>query len=249
MARKINIGENVYVLCSRVPGLENKGIALDKTEVLDICGRKVKIKLSNGCKSEWIDSALIHRDVGILILNIGDFNTERNLLDPMAKSVKQFCWLLVPDDQFESVRIRSLEELKVYWQNNQAAYSHVIWIGHGNKTSLNFAVGGWINAETLKEELRVHGAPKKTYVSLCCKTGYQSIGAVMSKAPICENFLAPFHSVEGAVASQFCQTFLTSHILHGKSAGVAFNHASKSVPGRTSFRLWNSGKLKAGPKK
>lgn len=228
--------------------MESTGVALYKTSVVELNGKRVKVRLRNGNLSNFIGSALLHRDVGILVINIGDFETEHTLLDPLAKSVAQFCRLLVPDDQIRSVRVRSLAELTQFWRQNQAAYSHVIWIGHGNETGIKFAVDGWKDSATLVQELRVHGAPKKTYISLCCKTGYQSFGAVMSEAPICRYFIGPFHSVEGAVASQFCQTFLTSHLLNGKTAGVAFRHARESVPGSSSFRLWNSGKLNAGPR-
>lgn len=248
MAQNLTIDETVYVPCSCIDDLENTGIALYKTKVNAVDGRKVKVQLRDGNPSKWIGSSLLHRDIGILVLNIGDFETEHTLLDPLAKSIAQFCRLLVPDDQIRSVRIRSLQELKKFWHKEQKAYSHVIWIGHGSKTGIKFAVDDWKNAETLSQELKVHGAPQKTYISLCCKTGYKSFGSIMSKAPICRNFIGPFHSVDGAVASQFCQTFLTSHFLDGRSTGVAFRHARKSVPGSASFRLWKSGQLKVEPK-
>jgi hypothetical protein len=248
MASFLHVNDTVYVPCSRIPDMESTGVALYKTSVVELDGKRVKVLLRNGNPSNLIGSALLHKDVGILVLNIGDFETEHTLLDPLAKSVGQFCRLLVPEDQILSIRVRSLAELTQFWKQNQAAYSHVIWIGHGNATSIKFAVDGWKDSATLVQELRVHGAPKKTYISLCCKTGYKSFGAVMSKAPICRYFIGPFHSVEGAVASQFCQTFLTSHFLNGRTTGVAFRHARESVPGSSSFRLWNCGKLKAGPK-
>lgn len=249
MARNLNQDDTVYVPCSCIPGLESTGVALYKTRVMEINGRRAKVRLRDGTPSEWIGTGLLHKDVGILVINVGDFETEHTLLDPLAKSIAQFCRLLVPDDQIRSIRVRSIAELKNFWTKNQAAYTHVIWIGHASETGLKFAVDGMKDAAALCRELGVRGAPKKTYISLCCKTGYQSFGAVMSEATICRYFIGPFHSVEGAIASQFCQTFLTSHLLNGKTAGVAFRHARASVPGSSSFRLWNSGKLKAGPRK
>lgn len=235
--------------CSRVPSLGEIGVALYRTVVQQVGDRKVRVRLRDGSSSDWIGSAMVHRDVGILILNIGDFETEHTLLDPLAKSVGQFCRLLVGDDQIRSVRLRGIDELVKFWRKNQAAYSHVIWIGHGNGSGLRFAVDGWKDAQEISEVLRVHGAPKKTYISLSCQAGYKEFGGTMSRATICRYFLGPFQSVSGAVASQFCQTFLTSHFLDGRTAGVAFRHARSSVPGSASFRLWNSGRLKAGPKK
>lgn len=248
MANKLAVGDGVYVPCSRVPELASIGVALYRSEVFEVRGKKAKVRLRDGSVSDWIGKSLLHRDVGIAVINIGDFDTEHVLLDPLAKSVTQFCRLLVPDDQIRSVRIRSLEELKCFWSREQSVYTHIVWIGHGSETGVKFAVDGWVTAEKLVAELKVRGAPKKTYISLCCKTGYKSFGSVASKATICSNFIGPFHSVDGAVASQFCQTFLTSHLLEGRTTGVAFRHARKSVPGSSSFRLWKSGNLKAGPK-
>lgn len=248
MANNLQIGDTVYVPCTRVPELASKGTALYQSCVSQINGRKAKVDLPEGNQSEWIGASLLHRDVGILVINIGDFETEETLLNPLAKSVAQFCRLLVPDDQIRQIRVRSTGELVKFWQRDQSAYSHVIWIGHGSKNGIKFAVDGWKTANEMADLLRVHGAPKKLYISLCCKTGFKAYGGVMSKAAICSKFLGPFHSIQGAVASQFCQTFLASHLLEGKTVGVAFNHARSSVPGSSSFRLWNAGTLKAGPK-
>lgn len=248
MANNLQIGETIYVPCTRVPELASTGTALYRSRVSQIDGKKAKVELPGGVDSEWIGTSLLHRDVGILVINIGDFETEHTLLDPLAKSVAQFCRLLVPDDQIRQIRVRSTGELVKFWQREQSAYSHVIWIGHGSENGIKFAVDGWKTAGEMADLLRVHGAPKKLYISLCCKTGYKAYGGSMSKATICSKFLGPFHSVQGAVASQFCQTFLASHLLEGKTVGVAFNHARSSVPGSSSFRLWNSGTLKAGPK-
>lgn len=248
MAKNLNAGDTVYVPCSRICALERSGVALHRTQVATIEGKKVKVRVPGGDESDWIGVSLVHRDVGILVINIGDFASEHILLDPLAKSVAQFCRLLVPDDQIRQIRVRSLAELKKVWHNEQAAYSHVIWIAHGSENGIKFGVDGWISSETLSNELKIPGAPRKIYISLCCKTGYKSYGSIMSKATICSYFLGPFHAVAGAVASQFCQTFLTSHLLDGKTVGVAFKHARTSVPGGASFRLWNSGRLKAGPR-
>ena len=238
MATGLAVGDTVYVPCSRVRGLENTGVSLYRSEVVEVSHSRVRVGVQDGSTSDWIGASLVHKSVGILVLRIGDFETEQTLLDPLAKSVTQFCRLLLPDDQVRAVRVRSLDELQQLWQREQAAYSHVIWIGHGSEAGINFGVGGWVDAETLGRTLRVYGAPRKIYISLCCKTGYKSFGSALSRTTMCNRFLGPFHSVEGAVASQFCQTFLASHLLEGRTVGVAFRKARGSVPGSTSFRLW-----------
>jgi hypothetical protein len=248
MARNLKIGESVYVPSSKFADQPSTGIALRKTEVLEKIGKMAKVKMPNGMASEWIGVSLLHREVGILVINIGDFETEHFLLDPLAKSVGQFCRLLVPDDQIKQIRIRSLEELKKVWKKDQAVYSHVVWIAHGKTDAIKFGVDEWIEAEKLVEDLRIHGAPKKVYISLCCKTGYKAYGATLSRSAICSHFNGPFQSVEGAVASQFCQSFLAYHLLDGQTVGVAFKHARENIPGGVSFRLWENGDLTAGPK-
>jgi hypothetical protein len=244
MARHLKVDQTAYVPCALVPDQPSTGVALYKTKIIEVARKKVRIQLKRGDTSDWIGSSLVHHNIGILILNIGDFASEHTLLDPLAKSVHQFCRLLVGDDFVLSARIRSLAELKKFWVNNQAAYTHVIWIGHGSDIALKFGVDGMIDVGSLTEALRVHGAPKKIYISLVCKAGRKGFGAAVSRTAICGYFLGPFNAVEGAIASQFCQTFLASHLLNGASAGVAFRHARQAVPGGSSFKLWVKGRLK-----
>jgi hypothetical protein len=247
MATKLQIGETVYVPSSRVRGLRDYGAALYETRVVEVAPAKARIRLRDGAASEWIGAGLISRGVGILVVNVGDFETEDSLLDPLAKSMTQFFRLLVPDDQVRHVRVRSLAELGRWWTINQGAYSHVVWIGHGSRTAVKFGVDGWIEADQLVATLRVPGTFPKTYVSLGCRTGYRSFGATISRSAGCASFIAPFNDVPGAIASQFCQTFFANHWIEGRTVGVAFRDARRSVPGSTSFRLWRNGFLRTVP--
>ncbi|MBD8685019.1 hypothetical protein [Pseudomonas sp. CFBP 13719] len=227
--------------------MEDLSSVVWRTKVVEAGHGKVKIQMRDGSISDWIGSSLCHRNIGVLIVTLGDLATEDTLLDPLAKSVLQFCRLLVPDDQVRAYKIRSVNELKAIWGKDHANYSHVIFVGHGSKRGLNFAIDGWATPEVLNEAFRKRGAAPKVFISLCCQTGFQAVGGVLSKMPICSQFIAPFHSVHGAIASQFAQTFLAFHLLQGETTGVAFNHARESTPGSTSFRLWRNGRLKAGP--
>ncbi len=152
----------------------------------------------------------------------------------------------MPDDQLRKITVRSQSELKAYWSQNAGAYTHVVIIGHGDNDILAFAVDGDTNAAALGSLFSVTSASPKTFISLACKTGYKSLGGEFSKLAICKDFIAPFHSVHGAVASQFCQTLLTFHLLDGRTTKVAFNKARTSVPAGVSFRLWHNGVLHAG---
>lgn len=248
MATHFAVEDKVFVPASRVPGMEGHSSAFYETRIAEVDVRKVKVHLQGGAISEWIGSGLCQKNIGILIFTIGDLETEAGLLDPLAKSVLQYCRLLVPDDYLRAYKIRSLAELKNIWQKEQAAYSHVVIVGHGSRDGIKFSVDEWVKAEVLDGTLKVWGATKKVFISLCCQTGYKEVGGKLSEMAICSHFIAPFHSVHGAVASQFAQTFLAFHLLQGESVGVAFKHARKYTPGSTSFRLWENGKLTAVPK-
>jgi hypothetical protein len=60
---------------------------------------------------------------------------------------------------------------------------------------------------------------------------------------VCDSYIGAFHSVHGAIASQFLQSFLIHHLLQGETTTVAFRHARERVSGGTSFRLWREGTL------
>ncbi len=241
-------GDKVFVPASKFEALENHPTAFYETRVAEVAGKKLKVNLPHGEVSSWIGSSLCHRNVGILIFTIGDLETEHTLLDPLAKSILQFCRLLADDGSVRHYKVRSVHELSFIWNREQSIYSHVILIGHGSRESITFHTDGNVLPGNLDVATQVRGAPKKTFISLCCKTGYKSFGGLFSKATICEHFIAPFHSVHGAIASQFCQSFLAYHLLDGETVGVAFRHAREATPGSASFRLWENGSMKAGPK-
>ena len=119
MSGKLQVGETIYVPCSRIEALIDRGVSLYRTKVVEVEGQRAKVDLPGGKTSEWIGFPLLHRNVGILIVNVGDFYSEHNLLDPLAKSVGQFCRLLVPEDQIRQVRVRSLAELENFWHREQ----------------------------------------------------------------------------------------------------------------------------------
>ena len=239
----LKINDTIYVPCSAFPAMDNYDTALYKTKVLATHKNSVSVKLPDGTASPNIGVSRVHRDVGILLIEIGDFTSESATLDPLAKSVLQFCRLLVPDDQLRTVKVRSRAELRKFWGLNQGAFSHVILIGHGDEDLLAFAVDGDVKTADIATTFKVRGAKPKLFVSLACKTGFQAFGGEFSKETICRDFIGPFHSVHGAIASQFCQTLLTSHFLDGKTVKIAFNHARANVPGGISFGLWHKGTL------
>lgn len=248
MASGFAPGDKVFVPVSRLSGLENHPSAFYETKIVEVGVHKAKVSLPQGAISEWIGTGLCHKNIGILIFSIGDFETEPTLLEPLTKSVVQYCRLLVSDDYLRAVRVRSLAEVTQVWRLTHGAYSHVILIGHGSPSGIKFAVDGWVGQAALGDAFRVEDGHGRIILSLCCKTGYKTIGGKLSEGDAFSHFIGPFHSVHGAIASQFAQTFLAFHFLVGESVGVAFKHARSYTPGSTSFRLWQNGRLKAGPK-
>jgi hypothetical protein len=247
VAKNLKSDERVFVPVSKLKANVQAPSSLVAKIVLAVEARSIKIDVGGGA-TELIASSLCHRNIGVLLLSIGDLETENTLLDPLSKSILQFCRLLVSDDFIHAYKVRSLNEISVLWGKSHRAYSHVILVGHGGKASIKFANGGWIKTDTFMKSFDVTGVSPKTFVGLCCKAGYKSFGGMASAHPSCERFIGPFHDVHGAIASQFAQTFLAYHLLEGETAKVAFKHARGSVPGSTSFRLWRDGRLVAGPK-
>lgn len=120
------------------------------------------------------------------------------------------------------------------------ALSHVVLIGHGSDTGILFGTSMRSASEVGQTIAQTPHA--KVFLSLCCHTGRASFAKVFSAFPACDALIAPFNSVHGAVASQFCQTFFASNLLAGKTTKVAFKSTRNSVPGNDVLKLWQKGK-------
>jgi hypothetical protein len=240
---KFALGDTALVPCSLV-GLEDQPHAIHKSQVVEVNGRSVRLSLPGGQTSGLIGSGRVHRDVGLGIFCIGDFETELGVLDPLAKSVLQYCRLLLPDDRVLLRKVRALDEFGKWFEREGDIYTHVILVGHGSPTSISFGMTGDASVENFRQQIEPHISSPKYFISLCCKTGYATFGREFSRlAHVCRGIVAPFHSVHGAIASQFCQTILADHLLEGYSFGVAFDHARDAVPSVDIFRLWQAGRL------
>ena len=244
MASGLQIGERVYVPRSRFD-LPQEASAFYRTAVRGTADRSVMVDLPNG-NTGTIGTAVVRRKIGVMIINIGDLSTEPTLLDPLAKSVLQYFRLLLSDDEVTGIRMRSVAELRTVWQQQHGAYSHLVIVGHGETDGIIFGVDGLVGHDQFAAAFENTGPVN--LISLCCKTGYAAFAQPLSKLPVFDCVIAPFHSVHGAVASQFCQTFSAYQLLEGETLAVAFRHARKSVPGGASFRLWRNGVMTAGPK-
>jgi hypothetical protein len=241
---KFKKGETVFVPKNRIDLPDDGHSAFYKTEVQDVIKRSITVSLPGGQISRPIGSSAVHKDIGILCVNIGDFETELTLLNPLSKSILQFLRLILPDDFIFQYSVRSLTELGQIWGKHHRAITHVIIIGHGSENTIQFGVDGSLIATQITTALSLPDVEPKIFISLCCQTGHENFGNPFSQSDLCLGLVAPLQSVHGAIASQFCQTLLTYHLLHGESLGVAFKHSLSGVAGRPDFRLWQKGTQK-----
>src|SRR5689334_19398851 len=87
MAQNLQIGDQVFISRNRLGLDPNSPSAFYKTTVREVVDRSVKVDLPGGELSEIIGTSAVHRNIGVLIFRIGDYQTELSLLDPLAKSV------------------------------------------------------------------------------------------------------------------------------------------------------------------
>lgn len=242
MARNLEIGDLVYVPRGKV-GLEfDSYSSFYRTKVVDKQGNSVKVDLPYNNVSDWLSSQFVRKYIKVAIFAIGDMETELTLIDPLAKTILHHFRLLLGDDEILSVKIRSMPELEYFWCKEQEAFSHVIFIGHGSDHSIKFGVDGWVDAKRLGDSLYKRGASKKHFLFLCCQTGHAAFAKKFSLLPVCEDIVAPYHSVHGAIASQFCQTYSLLQFLEGRTSKVAYKNARDATPGGVIFKFWDNGR-------
>lgn len=238
---KFSVGERVFVPNSLI-GRDDADFAVLETTVDRVEDRSIWVTPPGG-QSTRVASALAHHAVQIAIYRIGDFRTEQALLDPLLKSVLHFCRLLLPEDFVLAREVRSLAELEHYQRQLNAGESHVILIGHGRRNGLRFGVGDWQGPSEVAGALFPATGTGTNVLSLCCETGYRQFCQPVSRHSRCLQVIAPFSDVHGAVASQFCQTLFSLHLLEGRTLRVAFKRARQQASGGATFRLWSKGEL------
>ena len=247
VAKNINVGDQIYVPSTLVEGKENHPYALLESRVIAKRNRTVDID-GIDANAVSVPTSKVHKEVGFLVISIGDFDTELTLINPLSKSILHFFRLMVSDDQLVYCQIRTLDELKEVWIKYSPSHANVIFIGHGRRDAIKF-FPSWVNSLKFLETLNQANTSvtstitRKNFVFLCCNTGYKDFSKSFSESELCSVVISPFHSVHGAIASQFCQTLFTHHLIDGRSLKVAFKLAKKSVPSSVSFRFWQNGSI------
>lgn len=247
MSKGLKKDEQVYVPLVRLGVDRQTESAFLRTKVLaDVQPkqRSVTVDLLDGGRTATVATSAVHRNIGVAIYAIGDIASEHSLIDPLRKSVLHYLRLVLPADALHARSVRSLAELRECWSKHDlGGVSHIILIGHGSDQGLTFAVDGEVPAEEVGKTFKVQGHVATTFISLCCRTGFADFAKNFYKGFGDCVFIAPFHSVHGAIASQFVQTYLGHHFLDGKTFKVAFNKAQDDIPSGVQFRFWQNGSL------
>jgi hypothetical protein len=243
MAKNLKNGETVFVPTSLLPDPSIYGTALIRRKITSTSKRSATVELSEDEGACSIASSKLHRNLGVLILKIGDLETEAVLLDPLAKSILQFSRLFMDDSFVHLLQVRSVAEIEAWLPSNAARFSHLVLVSHCDSHGLKFGVGGTVAPTDLAGIVGLPSNHRMTFVSLACESGRASFSKEFSQLPFCEALLAPYHPVHGVIASQFCQSFFSHLFILGESLKIAFRHARQYTVGSTSFRLWKSGAL------
>lgn len=247
MASNIQIGQQAYVCRNRLPALPDQGKAFYRGEVRTRDGRSVRVRMPDGTDSDLVATKFVHHRVGVAILEFGDFSSEATLLDPLAKTVLQYCRLLFGDDDYvRSFKIRSRTELHRLCETSSFhPFEHIVVIGHGSKDGEICAAVENVAVEAAIGEFALNSPQPWDFTFLCCYLGRTAFGTKFSNAGYCKSMVAPYNSVHGAVSAQFVQTYLIKALLEGETTAVAHRHASESSPPKSAFRLWRRGRHEA----
>jgi hypothetical protein len=247
-AAELRVGDEVWV-AARVVGEENPVTSVVRRKILAVDGSRIRVENGQPSGSASIRASLAFKSHGVLVITVGDFDSEYSLLDPLSHSLQEFLVLLLDPASVKFIKIRGLEELGRAWVKLSPGVSHVVVIGHGDEDGLFFGSDDYsLPGDELAETLaQVAGDPHgKTYLFLTCKSGLAGFAKKFSAAAHVGAVIAPLRSVHGAEAALFAQAFFTEHFLKGGTPLVAFNRVNK-LPSLTQcrFRVWKNEALVA----
>lgn len=239
-----SVNERVHVPSLKAGLTVDYPYSMASVTICEVTDRYVKVNLPNGDISEEIPLSLVRKRLGLLIVQIGDFESEATLLEPLKKSILQFSRLLLNDDYIRSYSVRSASEFRYVWEKEHPVTSHIILVGHGDATSIKFGPATQVSGADFITLLSTDGGivEAKQIISLCCKTGSKTFGGNVSGTPNVEAFIGPTTALHGANASQFCQSYLTYLFLHGYKSSTAYEYARATNPGASDFAFWRKTK-------
>lgn len=220
-------------------------LAMVERRVLAQQDRKVKVDGKPGGSERWVASRRAHKDVHVLVLRLGDIDSESSLLDPIADSLHQHLRLLLTDSRVDVWRIRTVAELKHWWSKHHAILTHVVLVCHGRADALK-VVGDapWISGAelgALLDQWSPESQPKEV-ISVGCMNGRAGFAKALSKADCVKRVVGPYQTVHGSVALSYCHQYFGSLLLDGVTTKNARNKAARSLPGGSHFVTWTNGR-------
>lgn len=247
MATDLRIGEHVYVPTFKIENYRGDGFLTHVHVEIKEFEKNSAIFFYNNVRHK-VSKSFCYRDVGVLLITIGDFSTEDTTLDPLRKSVFNYLKLIVDTELIRELKVRSLKEIDIFWKKHHPNYSHVIVIGHGEGDGILFVTESEkcdcaVDAEKFMSQFSVDGMRSKIFINLVCHSGRSVFAREASKFEFCEGFICPFDAVHSAISSQFLQTFFALHFLQGRTVQVAFKKAIKMIVGAVKFRYWKNGSI------
>lgn len=194
--------------------------------------------------SRSLDLRLISQKLGFLIVQVGDFDTEKFLLDPLHTAIVTTTELVLKPDNVWSCHIRSIAEFRKFWVRQNAIISHLVIVGHGSQKGLIFG-DEVVDAKEFIEALSIPESQGQApiIISLACKSGNTIFGKSVSGSGSCRAFIGPSGTIHASNAALFYQSFLSHNLLEGRTNEKAYQKARVFTPGVTEFNMWQKTKL------
>ena len=202
-----------------------------------------------------ISSRRFRRHTKIVIIRVGDWETEQLTLNPLAASLKAQLSLLLPPGFVDVEYIRTLEELtgalRVHGGGPSAArtpWGYVVLVGHGRtgtSPGINFG-GDWHSPKKIAAAIKGLGPGRQSFsegrfISLCCHTGASGFARAFSDE-LNTTWVGPRESVHSFEAAGFVLRLFYEHFLRARTWSDAFRHTrSASKTFSTEFRCWMDG--------
>jgi hypothetical protein len=241
------IGQEVFVPSSRVGLGLDYASAMVKCNVAFVGERTVTVtNVPRATNPIELQKNVVQKRLSFYFVKIGDFSTEEYLLNKLLTIVREYLSIIVMPEYIQYIEIRSLDELKEFWNIQNNGISHLILIGHGTANGFIFGHDSIVTARELIMALQNNNGRNQSVqiISLCCKSGNGNIGKKISGAPFCQSFIGPAFSIHSANAALFCQAFLNYQLLYGYTDKKAYDYARLSMPGKIEFNFWSKTRLR-----
>lgn len=177
----------------------------------------------------------------MLIITLGDYESEIITLDPIAKSILYFGKLIHRDDCLRYFKIRSEKAFQDVLIKYGKCHDVIILNGHGTDHSFIF---GRDKKETRDAKKFISYFPEdfgreKIIISLSCNTGSENLGLQISQQKkYCKAFIGPNNNLQGAIASQYCQTFLSNYLFSANIIEDSHKLSKDAIPGSEIMQLF-----------